>query len=142
MSLIRPSPEKKGPHGPRRIPKGATPQQLLNKLQKDFLAKGLDAYTQFKKLGAGIDHDEDGNEINDNPKIKKADDDDDDLIDPKIPKWRSDQGDDKKFLEIREIEGYMTRIQKIKHTQQMKGGGTASALRDRETGSKTREPEK
>ena len=29
---------------PKRIPKGATTEQLLNNLEKNFLAQGLDAY--------------------------------------------------------------------------------------------------
>ncbi len=45
----------------RRVVKGATPDELLADLKNDFIDKGLDAYNQFKKLGVGVDFDEDGN---------------------------------------------------------------------------------
>jgi hypothetical protein len=45
----------------RRIVKGATPDQLLTELKNDFIDKGLDAYNQFKRLGVGVDFDDNGN---------------------------------------------------------------------------------
>jgi len=39
------------PDRPKRLKKTATPQQMIENLQRDFLANGLDAYNQFKKFG-------------------------------------------------------------------------------------------
>lgn len=33
----------------------STPSDLLNQLKNQFIDKGLDAYEQFKKMGAGVD---------------------------------------------------------------------------------------
>ena len=45
----------------------------MDNLQKDFEAKGLDAYLQFKRMGVGIEHNEAGK-----------------LIDPKTGKEKND----------------------------------------------------
>lgn len=44
----------------KKMRKGMRPQEVIKELQEDFLAKGLDAYEQFKRLNIGIDHDEQG----------------------------------------------------------------------------------
>jgi hypothetical protein len=38
----------------------ASPAELLTQLKDEFIDKGLDAYEQFKKLGVGVDFDEQG----------------------------------------------------------------------------------
>ena len=48
----------KQPH--KRIPKGVSAEQLLEELKQDFINQGLDAYQQFKRLGVGVDFDEQG----------------------------------------------------------------------------------
>ena len=40
--------------------KGVSPGKIIANLQEDFLAHGLEAYDQFKRLNVGIDHDEAG----------------------------------------------------------------------------------
>ena len=42
------------------VTKGKTPEQLLQGLKDDFISSGLDAYNQFKRLGAGLKHTERG----------------------------------------------------------------------------------
>ena len=39
-----------------RVSKGRTPDELLQGLKEDFMAHGLDAYGQFKRLGVGVGH--------------------------------------------------------------------------------------
>ena len=46
---------------PRRLKKGATPQQLMDTLQNAILANGLEPYNQFKKMGIESLTDENGN---------------------------------------------------------------------------------
>ena len=40
--------------------KGLTPKRIIDDLQEDFLAHGLDAYEQFKRMNIGVAHDDDG----------------------------------------------------------------------------------
>lgn len=40
--------------------KGQGPREIIKNLQDEFLAKGLDAYEQFKALGSNVDFDENG----------------------------------------------------------------------------------
>ena len=40
--------------------KGMSPSKIIQNLQDDFLANGLEAYDQFKRLNVGIDHDANG----------------------------------------------------------------------------------
>ncbi|CDW88809.1 UNKNOWN [Stylonychia lemnae] len=99
---------------PRRIPKNQTPVELLGNLQKDFVAKGLDAYTQFKKYGGGIDHDDNGKVVTNNQAVLARDPKDMEEIENmenKVPKW-TDQNND--FIEVKEHEGYLHKIGKVK----------------------------
>ena len=43
-----------------RVTKGKTPEELLHGLKDDFMAHGLDAYGQFKRLGVGVEHTDEG----------------------------------------------------------------------------------
>ena len=47
----------------RRLKKGITPNEIVKNLQEDFLANGLEAYENFKRLGIGVEHDENGRPI-------------------------------------------------------------------------------
>ena len=43
-----------------RVSKGKTPEELLSSLKEDFMERGLDAYGQFKRLGVGVAHTDEG----------------------------------------------------------------------------------
>jgi len=47
----------------KSMQKGLSPQKIIQNLQDDFLAHGLEAYDQFKRLNVGIDHDDKGEPI-------------------------------------------------------------------------------
>ena len=87
----------------RKLRKGRKPQEIIQELQDDFLAQGLDAYEQFKRLNVGIDHDEHGEPqrriVEGGQEIKEP------LLDPgaparggvdgvfALPDWRGDRTD-------------------------------------------------
>lgn len=47
----------------KSMQKGTSPTKIIHELQQDFLAQGLDAYEQFKRLNMGLDHDAEGNPV-------------------------------------------------------------------------------
>ena len=44
----------------KRNQKGVSPKKIIQNLQDEFLAQGLEAYDHFKRMSVGIDHDEKG----------------------------------------------------------------------------------
>ena len=95
----------------RRITKGITADQLLNNLKEDFIDQGLDAYNQFRKMGVGVEHNDEGQlsleggivqgMLQKQRKFKE------DSKKGKFPLWFNPHVED--FLEIGELNQYLDR---------------------------------
>ena len=117
----------------KKLRKGRKPHEIIQDLQDDFLAQGLDAYEQFKRLNVGIDHDEQGQPhrrvVEDGQEIKEP------LIDPEapaedevygvfqLPNWLGDRTDKGGGLvDTSENEAYVARKRGEKERKQRMAG--------------------
>jgi len=124
--------------GPKRLKKGVTPQQLMNDLQNQFVAKGLDAYSQFKRLGVDALTDENGNPLfNEHGRhlgmVGRPEDDPLEIeqlknlsprtvniaLDPyerMVPRWRGQNQE--RFLEVKEVADYLDRVSRVREYEE------------------------
>lgn len=94
----------------------------MDNLQRDILANGLDAYSQFKRLGVDALTDDNGQ-----PKFEqsKPTDEEDfksfsprtvsialDPLERMVPRWRGEKA--AQFLEVKEVGQYLERVSKMK----------------------------
>ncbi len=122
--------KNRSPLVPKRLRKGATPQQLMNDLQNQFVAKGLDAYSQFRTYGIDALTDDNGNPTFKN-KEALADDDkplDPDQVSPRtinvaldplermVPRWRGKNVE--RFIEVKEVGDYLDRVSRVKEYEE------------------------
>lgn len=108
----------------KKLRKGRKPHEIIQDLQDDFLAQGLDAYEHFKRLrfNVGIDHDEQGEPqrrvVEGGQEIKEP------LLDPeapavgevygvfRLPNWLGDRTDKVgSLVDTSENETYIRRKQ-------------------------------
>jgi hypothetical protein len=96
----------------------------MNEFQNQFVARGLDAYSQFKNYGIDALTDDNGN-----PTFKKEVNDEDKPLDPDqisprtvnvaldphdrmVPRWRGRNVE--RFLEVKEVGEYLDRVSRVR----------------------------
>lgn len=102
----------------------------MNDLQNQFVAKGLDAYSQFRTYGIDALTDDNGNPTFKN-KEAVADDDkplDPDQVSPRtinvaldplermVPRWRGKNVE--RFIEVKEVGDYLDRVSRVKEYEE------------------------
>ena len=110
----------------------------MNDLQKEFVAKGLDAYSQFKRLGVDALTDDNGDPVYNQEGrplglIGRSDEDPTALeqlknlspravnvaLDPferMVPRWRGQNQD--RFLEVKEVADYLDRVSRVREYEE------------------------
>jgi hypothetical protein len=126
--------------------KGMSPKKIIQNLQDDFLANGLEAYDQFKRLNVGLDHDAEGEAR------KRIAEDGEEIIEPiidaetkaknanvygvfQLPAWIGDKTDKEGgkrggMVDTAESEAYVNRKKAESHGRAMarEAGPSSAAL--------------